>query len=688
MKYIHSSENEIYTAPILANGRISLTIAPDGSMNPDSSGKLIKNNIGRAIFRAGKRHKSLPSKPLIHFGRFTQELAGDKEILPLVSEQTLDPDRAEILCDTEYDDGSKVKTIAFVDPERELLIVRKSFVPASEFVYRFSYKLCDANGNPVRFMKSDADDDRIVWEALDQTNCKGGILVFTDAPDAVISHKSDEITISVSVKKPIKAAFYILFTDLSVGGKEEILAEGFENLRARHAGFWKEFHDKGFARTGDESLDRAYKTALYHLKSYATDYSMPVGLNNSAWESRFFAFDEHYMFDGLISSNHIDEAKRVPVFRKNGLGIATRRASSAGKHAARYPWETLEDGTEASPAGFWFDHIFHMSMITLSEYEYYLYTLDKEFLRVTAYPVIEASAEFFVTHSLYRVGDRLIVGKCTDLERLGSAVDNPYMTTCGVVSTLRVFSASSRILGVNSELADEYERIADELLESLPRDEKRYLPSPGCEARSISAFSGTYPFDVIDRGDRFQTNAIDDYLGNEDIFGNMYSVGRGVCSWYACWKSIVFTRLSRRKESFDALSYVARTAGDFGEMFEINNRESGAYYHPWFTTAAGILVYAVNELLAREDEKGRIAIASGLDETRGDFDFRIAVPGGLVVTARAGDGKLEKLVLTKNAFREAGDVTLTIPERFIEGTEFESSVIGRENGTAVIVVSL
>lgn len=370
------------------------------------------------------------------------------------------------------------------------------------------------------------------------------------------------------------------------------------------------------------------------------------------------------MFLGLLTSNHLDAAACVPRFRADGLKYAISRGSSKHHNAAHYPWETLEDGTEASPPGFWYEHIFHMSTIPLSEYAYYLYTGDLDFLRGTAYPVISACAEFFRIHMLYRVeGVGLIVGKCTDLERLGSSVENAYMTTCGVISTFRIFAEAASLLGCDEEMAREYLGLADELMKTLPNDGERYLPYPGCTERSIAAYSGTFPFDVIDRSDPLQLVAIENYVKHEDAFGNMYEMGRGVCSWYACWKAIVSARLGRAFEATEAIRKVAGETGYFGEMFEINNEPSSTYLHPWFTTAAGIYVHAFNEcLLSCRD--GMVTIAPALADEYDSFSFRLAAYGGVTIECEAKEGSITRLTAHASACCTAKSVKVCVPERF------------------------
>ena len=174
----------------------------------------------------------------------------------------------------------------------------------------------------------------------------------------------------------------------------------------------------------------------------------------------------------LLSSNHINSAYKIPHFRAEGLAKAIKRASSPHSvRQARYPWETLENGDEGSPIGYWHDHVFHMACIAMGEYYYYKYTGDNQFLIEEGYPVIKACAMFYINQMLCEVADgSLKVGKCTDLERLGASVPNGYMTACGIIKTIQIFCETANILGLDE--ANEYSHFAKRLYDALPMTEK------------------------------------------------------------------------------------------------------------------------------------------------------------------------------------------------------------------------
>ncbi len=673
MKYNYKNPSNVYAAPFLGNGSITLPLGPNGAMNVLECETIINYPSTSNICWAGRRWNTPDTKPVVSFGRFTD--GGS----PIESTQELDVLAAEVYCDTLYDNGS-IKTSAFIHTDLNLIAVKKQLEPKGEMEYTFTYHFCDREGDGVapHFTQHEIDVQdnygEVAYELTDRLPGKetfGSILVACSDSSVLAEAGSNSVSFTVKASQPRELCFYILLADNadcenpSLFTREkmcEILNLGYNAVKEAHGKVWADYYAEGSASIGDEQIDRVYITAQYNQKCFTTKWSLPVALYNAAWDARYFGFDEHYMQMGLITSNHMNAARRVPEFRKNGLQIAQHRAESG----ARYPWETIEDGTEASPFGSWRDHIFHMSSIPLSGWYYYKYTLDKQFLEETVFPVLSACAFFFQSSMLYRVeGGKLIVGRCTDLERLGAAKENAYMTTCGVINVFRAYAEAAAVLGIKADVAARYSKLADELFEGLPQNAERYVPFPGCEQRSIGAFSGTFPFDVISRDSSLQMAAMEDYLAHEDVFGNMYETGRGVCSWYSCWKAVAFDRLGQGKRALDAIAYVASTAGDFYEVYEINNKESNTYWHPWFTTAAGMYIHALNEALVCS-EGDIVHLLNGISEehlSRGtDISFKLAAYGDIVIECEIKDKKIQKLRAVGGERCVKKQLFVTLPE--------------------------
>ena len=246
-----------------------------------------------------------------------------------------------------------------------------------------------------------------------------------------------------------------------------------------------------------------------------------------------------FCFQALASSNHLTVSKRCPEFRFAVLPKAINRIAHYGKpgvYGARYPWETMEDGIEGAPqaGGFWSDHVFHMSNIALSSWLQYLYSGDLDYLKSTGYPVIRECARFYISHMVYENPDgSMFIGKCTDLERLGPAKQNPFMTSCGAIYTLEAASKAAILLNEDKEESALWMEAAEKLRQSLPNNGERYLPYPDCKEESVASLGGLFPYPIFGPENQLQRNAAYNFITKGRASGNMYPMGSSICAWYA-----------------------------------------------------------------------------------------------------------------------------------------------------------
>lgn len=670
MRY-YSEENRLdYAPPMLGNGAISIALDYTGAQSYDVSAHGPQCKIvteGRAVWWAGRRLGYPATRPLIPFGYLTHTFTLDGRALaePEKWEQALDVRQALMNSVCRYS-GATVWTEAFVHARYNVIAIEKEWRTDAPAGYDLCYRLGAASGSrklPGNFLveqKLEAQGVCLRYQADGQRVYRGVIRLMCDVPcRASIGENAYTLHIEPVPGRPVH--FYLIFSDEDEPGpgadelSERVLRDGYAALRKDHVEDWARYHAQGRVSLPDSTLERVYLTAQYALRISTTQWSIPPCLNDCCWDARFFAFDEFFNFHGLLTSGHTDLARRVTDFRFGGLSSAVSRASSRGMSQAHYPWETVETHEEAAPPGFYYDHIFHMANVALGQWYYALYTGDRDYLRDKGYPVMRACAEFYARHMLYRVeGGKLIVGRCTDLERLGASVLNPFMTTCGVIVTLRNTAQAAARLGVDESLAREYTQMAQELLEALPQNGRRYLPAPNCEQRSIGVFAGCYPYPIFHGVNDLLLEAIRDYTDHEQSFGNMYTMGRGVSSWYAAWKAAVYARLSDADACVPALRQAAASTGCFGEFYEIN--EPGAVqYRPWFTTSAGTFLTAVNEALVQCEENA-VLIAQGIPSAWQSFAFELPAWQGRYVRVRVENGRV-----TKCAVDGPGPVELRFP---------------------------
>lgn len=653
------NEYQEYVAPVLGNGSVCFQADYEGCMSQERRSDKISNNPSMKIWRAGRRKID---NTLLPFGYFYHKFGKKTKLCEY--KQELDVENAVVKTNCVYDNGSEIISEIAAYHDFPLIMIRRKIKCLREFEYSFEYRL-DNSENDL-FIHTETGKNGIDIKYSYINGKKGVICLFSDMKSTA---KTNGDTYSLTVDIPsgeTEVAFYILLYDdidddnylkKAVEIREYVLNTGFLKLLNLHKDKWNEYYREGYVVTDDKSINKVYNTAQYHLKCYTTKWSIPVGICDELWHGRYFAFDEFYMFMPLLSSNHIKSAYKPPHFRAEGLKKAIKRASSPhGVQQARYPWETLESGDEGSPVGYWYDHVFQMACIAMTEYYYYKYTNDKTFLEKEGYPVIRACALFYINQMLFKSADGTIkVAKCTDLERLGASVSNGYMTMCGIIKTIKIFCETAGVLGLDD--AREYEKLPDILMASLPNDGEKYIPYEGCSEKSIGLISGIYPFDVIDKKNEMQRKGIESYFTNENKTGNMYAVGTGVCPWYRVWKAIVLARLGETEEAYLAVKSTVENTGNFDEMYEINDCKTGVLYRPWFGTASGMFIQAVNEMFVKY-ENGLIYIGVAIPKEIKDFSFRLAVPTGFVVEAKTKNGCMAKLKITSRIHRGNIDVAV------------------------------
>lgn len=691
-----------YVPPMISNGSLCMLVDYEGCQSQRSYAKMTPG-----IFWEGRRYGP-PNDQLVPFGYFGQELSiGGKSCgAPLRWTQALNTSDALVECVCQHADGITVETVVLTPSDEDLIVIRKrlSASRALEAPVRitFQYQLAAA-GEPLRAPRRMTT--KAAWDAgarsadiryeLDGNRTSQGIISAFSDVETIAKCEGQTIALTSDIAlqpdHPAELTFYLSFSD-SIDGpdferrsadrRDRVRQSGYAELLKDHRARWRTYWEESHVRIPDTALEKAYQTAQYHLRANATRWSFPVGIFNTHWSGRFFGWDEMFCHQALITSNHREIARRCPEFRFAGLEKAVRRAShygQPGKYGARFPWETLEDGTEGSPPGFWFEHVFHMSHIALAAWSQFLYTDDAAYLDKTGYPVIRECARFFAAYMIYETPDGgAFVGRCTDLERLGPAKQNPFMTSCGIICTLEAAARAAATLELDTDEKTQWLTSAKKLRQSLPHEGGRYIPYSGCKELSIASLGGLFPYPIFDGSEEMQRNAAYHFVKHGRASGNMYPVGNSVCAWYAGWMAAALAALGDKEEPARLLSEAASGTGCFGELFEIN--EEKVSMRPWFSTASGNFIYAMNQMLVQcRDEE--IRIAPGAPESWNDYEFKLACHGDLVANVAVSGGRLVRLDLVPGGSQELKR-RLVVPERLMRGAVLTEGIPIADRSTA------
>jgi trehalose/maltose hydrolase-like predicted phosphorylase len=210
--------------------------------------------------------------------------------------------------------------------------------------------------------------------------------------------------------------------------------EGPERNIGRHEAAWEALWESGDIWVdGDPAITKDIRFALYHLYSFAragTSYSMsPMGLSGLGYNGHVFWDTELWMYPPLLMLQP-DIARSLLDYRYERLESARKNAFAHGYRGAMYPWESDQEGQEATPI--WaltgpFEH--HITGdIGWAHWKYYQVTKDLEWLKTRGYPVMKEVADFWVSRTEENPDGTLSIVNVVGADEYAEGVDDNAFT--------------------------------------------------------------------------------------------------------------------------------------------------------------------------------------------------------------------------------------------------------------------
>ncbi len=243
--------------------------------------------------------------------------------------------------------------------------------------------------------------------------------------------------------------------------------EKHDRLLRRHQAAWQGLWESDILVEGEPEAQRATHFALYHLYSFAragTAYSLsPMGLSGLGYNGHVFWDTELWMYPPLLLL-HPDIARSLLEYRYQRLDAARANAASHGFRGAMFPWESADEGSEATPV--WaltgpFQH--HITgCVGFAFWKYYQVTKDKAWLRDRGYPVLKEVADFWASRAEKGADGKYHVINVVAADEYAENVDDNAFTNGIAKEVLGYANAAARELGLPEN--PEWQMVADGLV--------------------------------------------------------------------------------------------------------------------------------------------------------------------------------------------------------------------------------
>jgi hypothetical protein len=229
--------------------------------------------------------------------------------------------------------------------------------------------------------------------------------------------------------------------------------EGFDRLLEAHRAAWHELWKSDVVIEGDEKVQQAVRSDLYYLLSNSTvGTSWPMGAcaltpnyaGHAFWDS------DSWVFPALLLL-HPERAKPIVMFRHRTMQPARERARQHGVRGTMYPWESdPETGVDHTPYFAYgvFREIHVNADIAIAQWQYYLATGDRAWLKSYGWPVIREIAEFWVSRVTYnQAARRYEIHHVTSPDEAYDDVPNDSFTNAAARKALDIATAAARVVG-------------------------------------------------------------------------------------------------------------------------------------------------------------------------------------------------------------------------------------------------
>ncbi len=314
------------------------------------------------------------------------------------------------------------------------------------------------------------------------------------AVEAVTLHRDRyrlALDVSMKVERGRTYVFskYVAFSRAGWGGNAgEDLAlarqardRGFDRLLNEHRAAWDALWQADVLIEGDANAQQVVHSELYYLLASSTaDTAWAAGACalTPGYADHVFWDSDTWIFPALLLL-HPQRARSLVAFRERTLEPARQRARERGFEGAMYPWESdPENGSEQTPHSAYVlgETEIHVNAdVAIAQWQYYLATHDRDWLRAHGWPVIREVARFWASRATYDArAHRYEITHVNSVAESHTDIPNDTFTNVSAARALSIANAAAQVLGERPDPL--WSRVARLLYIPLAPDGRHHLP--------------------------------------------------------------------------------------------------------------------------------------------------------------------------------------------------------------------
>ncbi len=287
---------------------------------------------------------------------------------------------------------------------------------------------------------------------------------------------------------------------------------------AEHKEAWAELWKRRIVIDGPRKDQQAINSCMFYLLQSVREGNQwsipPMGLSADSFSGHVFWDADIWMFPALLLQ-HPQLARGIVDYRYNTLPGAMANAREHGYAGAEYAWESGATGREDTPSGLLYSDERHINGdVTLAQWQYFLATGDLSWLKTRGFPVIRATADYWVSRVVENNG-RYEIRQIVPPDENAELVDNNAYTNAIAKMNLEIATRAANLTGQAAN--PKWATVADKIY--IPFDDKagRFVAhdnDKGQMAKQADTELLAYPLQFVLPGrdmDQIYRNTLDYY---------------------------------------------------------------------------------------------------------------------------------------------------------------------------------